>query len=192
MLLAAAAEAHDDMTGRHLKSIRELTEALAAELGYADDDVKQLGLAAVLHDIGKIRVPGKILSSPGKLAEAEWAVMKNHAVWGATFLTGRTGFELAVTVARSHHERWDGSGYPDGLAGEDIAEAATIVSVADAFDAIASGRPYRQARSIAVAVEEIVAFSGSQFSPAVVECLVSLHQRNMLSGLDSHASPNAA
>ncbi|MCI0849781.1 MAG: diguanylate cyclase [Chloroflexi bacterium] len=192
MLLAAAAEAHDDMTGRHLKSIRELTEALAAELGYADDDVKQLGLAAVLHDIGKIRVPGKILSSPGRLAEAEWAVMKNHAAWGATFLTGRTGFELAVTVARSHHERWDGSGYPDGLAGEDIAEAATIVSVADAFDAIASGRPYRQARSIAVAVEEIVAFSGSQFSPAVVECLVSLHQRNMLSGLDSHASPNAA
>jgi len=180
MLLAAAAEAHDHATGLHLRNVRTLTKALARDLGYSEEDASELGLAAVLHDIGKIRVPDVVLSTAGQLTDPEWDLMKQHTVWGGDFLAGRPGFELAVTIARSHHERWDGSGYPDGLAGEAIPKAATIVAVADAFDAMTSDRPYRAARAVAAAVREIVACSGGQFSPRVVEALVRLHKRRRL------------
>jgi len=178
MLLAAAAEAHDRTSGHHLQNVRATTEALAAELGYSEKDARELGLAAVLHDIGKIRVPDSILANVGRLSDEEWELMKGHTVWGGEFLAGRLGFELAAAIARSHHERWDGSGYPDGLSGEAIPEPATIVSVADAFDAMTSGRPYRAARSIAQAVRGIVECSSTQFSPRVVQALVRLRERN--------------
>jgi putative two-component system response regulator len=178
MMLAAAAEAHDDTTGRHLRRVRAITEALAAELGYSDDQARQLGLASVLHDIGKIRVSEKVLTSPGKLADDEWVVMKQHTLWGAEFLSGRRGFDLAEVIARSHHERWDGTGYPHGLKAEEIPEAALITAVADSFDAITSDRPYRSGRPVAEAVDEIVSCSGEQFSPRVVDALVRLYQRH--------------
>jgi diguanylate cyclase (GGDEF)-like protein/PAS domain S-box-containing protein len=180
MMLAAAAEAHDQATGLHLQNVRAITETLACELGYRQEDAEELGLAAVLHDIGKIRVPDVVLSTAGQLTDPEWDLMKQHTVWGGGFLAGRQGFELAATIARSHHERWDGSGYPNGLAGEDIPKAATIVAVADAFDAMTSDRPYRAARSVAAAVREIVACSGSHFNPKVVQALVRLHKRKIL------------
>jgi diguanylate cyclase (GGDEF)-like protein/PAS domain S-box-containing protein len=180
MLLAAAAEAHDHTTGLHLHGVRALTEALAQEMGYGQEDARDLGLAAVLHDIGKVRVPDAVLTSSGKLADEEWELMRFHTTWGARFLDGRPGFELASVIARSHHERWDGSGYPDGLAGEDIPEAATIVAVADCFDAITSDRPYRMRRSVPQAIKEISDYSGKQFSPKVVEALEHLHQRSSL------------
>ena len=145
VLLAASAEAHDHATGLHLENVRAITEALARELGYGEEEAKELGLAAVLHDIGKVRVPDSLLSSAGTLADEEWELMKHHTSWGAEFLAGRPGFELAATIARSHHERWDGGGYPDGLAGEAIPESAAIVAVADSFDAMTSDRPYRAA-----------------------------------------------
>ena len=180
MLLAASAEAHDHTTGLHLENVHAITEALARELGYREEEAKELGLAAVLHDIGKIRVPDSLLISTGTLADEEWELMKHHTTWGAEFLAGRPGFELAATIARSHHERWDGSGYPDGLAGEAIPEAAAIVAVADAFDAMTSDRPYRPRRSVTAAMQEIMACSGKQFSPKVVQALVRLHKRKML------------
>jgi diguanylate cyclase (GGDEF)-like protein len=180
MMLAAAAEAHDRETGLHLLSIRTLAEALARELGYADAAVHDLGIAAVLHDIGKISVPDVVLSSSGSLQEDEWELMKRHTLWGAEFLRGVPGFELAATVARSHHERWDGGGYPDGLAADDIPEAAAIVTVADSFDAMTHDRPYKVGRSVEDAISEIVACSGEQFSPRVVEALLQLHQRGEL------------
>jgi HD-GYP domain-containing protein (c-di-GMP phosphodiesterase class II) len=180
IMLAAAAEAHDHGTGLHLQNVRTITEALARELGHSNEDAAELGLAAVLHDIGKLRVPESVLSSMSQLASQEWALMKHHTTWGAQFLAGRPGFELAAAVAHWHHESWDGSGYPDGLAGEAIPEAATIVSVADAFDAMTSGRPYRAARSVSAAVREIVACSGKQFSPKVVRALARLHRRRTL------------
>jgi putative two-component system response regulator len=148
-------------------------------------------VAAVLHDIGKVRVPSSVLASTGRLAEEEWELLKHHTAWGGQFLAGRRGFELAAVIARSHHECWDGSGYPDGLAGEAIPEVAAIVSVADTFDAMTSGRPYRAARSVAQAVREIVACSGEQFSPRVVEALVGLHKRRVLSRLCRQASAEA-
>jgi putative nucleotidyltransferase with HDIG domain len=192
LLLAAASETYDRTTGLHLQGVRALTGSLARDLGYSDEEAEELSLAGVLHDIGKIRVPEAVLLSPSSLSEDEWAVMKQHTVWGAEFLDGRPGFEVAATVARSHHERWDGSGYPDGLAGEQIPEVAAIVTVADSFDAMISDRPYRRGRTVAAAVREIVTWSGKQFSPKVVEAMVRLHKRRKLTGVHDRESEDAA
>ncbi len=183
MLLAAAAEAHDRTTGSHLRNVRCLAEALACDLGQSEEDASELGVAAVLHDIGKIRVPDVVLASTGRLTREEWELMKHHTTWGYEFLIGRPDFDLAATIARSHHERWDGTGYPDGLAGDAIPEAAAIVAVADSFDAITSDRPYRPARSVAAAAREISACSSEQFSPRVVEALMHLRRQGMLPAL---------
>jgi HD-GYP domain-containing protein (c-di-GMP phosphodiesterase class II) len=180
ILLAAAAEAHDQGTGSHLQRVKVVATCLARELGYSEEDADALGMAAVLHDIGKIRVPDTILASPAQLSDVEWAMMKQHTVWGADFLLARPGFDLAATVARAHHERWDGTGYPAGLAAEEIPLAAAIVSVADALDAMTNDRPYRAGRSIEWAVGEIQAAAGAQFSPCVVEALSRMHARGDL------------
>ena len=134
----------------------------------------------MLHDIGKIRVPESVLASTGQLAGEEWELMQHHTTWGAQFLANRPSLDLAATIARSHHERCDGSGYPDGLSGEAIPEAATIVAVADSFDAMTHDRPYKAGRSIDQAVREITACSGTQFNPRVVAALERLYQRNAL------------
>jgi putative two-component system response regulator len=180
MMLAAAAEAHDRTTGQHLMSIRALAEALAREMGYDDARVKELGLAAVLHDIGKFSVPDSVLSTPGSLDDADWELMKRHTIWGGDFLAGRPGFELAAQVARCHHERWDGRGYPTGLAGGEIPEAAAIVTVADSFDAMTHDRPYKEGRGVDAAMTEIRACSGTQFSPHVVAALEHLYARDAI------------
>ena len=186
MMLAAAAEAHDRTTGLHLASIRSLSEAIAGELGYEVAAVRELGLAATLHDIGKISVPDTILSSPMRFDGDDWEItrmwetMKQHSVWGAEFLSARPGFELAARVARWHHERWDGGGYPDGLSGADIPEEVTIVTVADALDAMVQDRPYRSGRPVADAIDELVRCRGQQFSPLVVDAVVRLARRGAL------------
>ena len=180
LMLASAAEAHDHTTGRHLQRVRAISEAIACELGYDDERASALGMAATLHDIGKIRVPDSVLGSSNSLAEAEWVLMKQHTLWGAAFLSEQPGFELAASVARHHHERWDGAGYPDGLAGEEIPESALITTVADSFDAMTNHRPYRRGRPVDEAVREIVSCSGTQFSPRVVDALVRLFERGEL------------
>ncbi len=180
MMLAAAAEARDHVTGRHLQNLRALTELLAREMGYDAGQAAQLGLASVLHDIGKLRVPDDVLASTGKLTPEAWDVMKRHTIWGSELLAGRQGFELAEAVARCHHERWDGGGYPRGLREEEIPEAATIVAVADAFDAMTSARPYRAGMSSGEAVREIVAHAGTQFNPRVAQALSRLYERGEL------------
>lgn len=192
MMLASAAEAHDHTTGRHLQRVRALTEELSIELGYSAERGHQLGLAAVLHDIGKIRVPDTVLASTQALTDEEWVIMRQHTTWGSDFLDGRHGFDLAVVVARAHHERWDGKGYPQGLKGEEIPEAAAITSVADTFDAITNDRPYRFGRPASEAVKEIIAGSGTQFSPRVVEALVRLFQRGALAFIDAEPQRKAA
>ncbi|MEX0750322.1 MAG: diguanylate cyclase [Dehalococcoidia bacterium] len=186
LMLAAAAEAHDQTTGLHLASIRVLSELIARELEYAPEQIQELGLAATLHDIGKISVPDSILSSPMRFdtddAEFDriWDTLKQHTVWGAEFLSGRIGFDLAAKVARWHHERWDGRGYPDGLTGAEIPQEVAIVTVADALDAMIQDRPYRAGRPLAEAIEEIVACRGLQFSPDVVDALCGVHRRGEL------------
>jgi len=180
LLLAAAAEAHDHATGRHLHRVRELSEAIARELGRSEDEAQAVGLAAVLHDIGKIRVPETILLSPAQLDDDQWRLMKQHTTWGAEFLQGRAGFELAEQIARCHHERWDGRGYPAGLKGDEIPEVAQIVSVADSLDAITSNRPYRAGQPAEWAVREIARCGGQQFSPRVVAAMLRLWRRGEL------------
>jgi PAS domain S-box-containing protein/putative nucleotidyltransferase with HDIG domain len=180
IMLAAVAEAHDRTTGEHLRSVRAITEALAQQLGYSEEDAAQIGLAAVLHDIGKIRVPEAILTRASSLGPEQWDVMKQHTVWGMDFLATRDRFLLAAQVARSHHERWDGGGYPDGLVGSQIPEEVAIVTVADSFDAMISQRPYRQPWPVERAIAEIKSCSGSQFSPRVAEALVHLYETGQL------------
>ncbi len=192
LMLAAAAEAHDDTTGRHLRRVRAVTEALSLQLGYSEEQAEELGMASVLHDIGKIRVSDRVLTRPGKLADDEWVLMKQHTLWGAEFLSGRRGFDLAKVIARSHHERWDGAGYPDGLAGDEIPEAALITAVADSFDAITSDRPYRAGRPAGEAVQEIASCSGRQFSPRVVQALIRVHKRGALPLVEDGAAERVA
>jgi len=122
-------------------------------------------------------VPKEILLSPEKLSATEWAVVKQHTTWGADFLFNRSEFKLAARVAQHHHERWDGHGYPAGLRGPEIPEEATIVAVADAFDAMTHDRPYHAALTKDDAIGRIVAASGTQFNPNVVHALVRLQGR---------------
>ena len=189
LMLAAAAEAHDDTTGRHLHRVRSIAESLARELGHPEEKAKEIGLAAVLHDIGKIRVPDYVLGSTASLSDTEWSLMKDHTIWGGEFLLARGGFELAAQVARSHHERWDGSGYPDGLLGEQIPEPAAITSVADSLDAIISDRPYRAGRPLADAIEEIRAVVRAPVQPAHRRCARAPVRARRAAGHGSAAFP---
>lgn len=180
MMLATAAEARDQATGLHLQNIRTMAELLGRELGYPEPEAHELGLAAALHDIGKVRVPDLVLARRGPLTPIERRLIELHTLWGSELLSGSADFRLAAVVARHHHERWDGNGYPDGLAGDEIPEAAAIVAVADALDAITSDRPYRRSRTLDEALAEIAGHAGTQFSPKVVEALLALARRGDL------------
>jgi putative nucleotidyltransferase with HDIG domain len=168
--LASALGTKDTGTRQHSQRVQryalELARALDPQL--AEDPSLEYGF--LLHDIGKIGVPDQILLKPVELNEAEWRVMKAHTVLGAQMISGVAFLqEAGVQVVRSHHERWDGKGYPDGLAGEEIPLGARIFAVADAVDAITNNRPYRAARSWRDCRREIVAQSGTQFDPDVVD-----------------------
>jgi HD-GYP domain-containing protein (c-di-GMP phosphodiesterase class II) len=128
----------------------------------------------LLHDVGKVGVPEAILNKPGPLDEEEWLVMRTHPEMGVQMVSGIKSLGPAVEVIRSHHERWDGLGYPSGLVGEQIPLSARIFSVCDAFDAMTSDRPYRRALPFEHAVEQIMAGTGTQFDPAMAEAFVSI------------------
>jgi PAS domain S-box-containing protein len=169
LLLARAAEARDPYTEHHLFRIRGYSEAIAQEMGLSPEVGKEIGLAALLHDLGKTRVPDAILTKPGPLTEDEWQIMRCHSVWGEKLLPRDPWFETARQITRAHHENWDGTGYPDGLSGSDIPLAATIVAVADGFDAMTSRRPYKGAWPPARAMRELRETKGKRYSPEVVE-----------------------
>jgi PAS domain S-box-containing protein len=168
-LLATAAEARDPYTEDHLYRIRGFAEAIAAELGLPPDEIREIGFSSLLHDLGKIRVPDSILTKPGPLSAAEWKIMKQHPLWGEELLSAHPWLETARQIARWHHERWDGTGYPDGLHAEQIPLGAAIVTVADSLDAMISDRPYKGPWPQQQAIVEIRAQKGRQYSPDVVE-----------------------
>jgi putative nucleotidyltransferase with HDIG domain len=174
--LAIVAEFRDDDTGQHTSRVGELAAQMALRLGWNALKVDQLRLAARLHDIGKIAIPDEILHKPGKLTDDEWALMREHPQTGAQMLAGSEAelMSLAREVCLSHHERWNGRGYPFGLAGDAIPMSGRIVSVADAFDALTSPRPYKEAWSRTRAIEEIRAHAGEQFDPHVVEVFLEI------------------
>lgn len=160
---------HDEAGGYHAERTRLLSERVASELGLAPEIAQTTSHACALHDIGKICVPGRILNKPGTLDEDEWSVMRRHSEIGADILS-RIGVSERVRAAvLAHHERFDGSGYPAGLSGEDIPMEARIISVVDAYDTMTNDRPYRKALSQEGALEQLRLHSGSQFDPAVVE-----------------------
>ena len=166
--LAAAAEFRDDETGQHTRRVGDLSVRIAERLGVSDLEIGLIRLAAPLHDVGKIALPDAILGKPGRLTEAEFEQMKSHATVGAQMLAGSAFalLEMAEQVALTHHEKWDGSGYPNAVAGEEIPLAGRIVAVADVFDALTHVRPYKAAWSRADAIAEITEPCGAPFRPA--------------------------
>jgi HD-GYP domain-containing protein (c-di-GMP phosphodiesterase class II) len=166
--LATALDTRDNETAGHAQRVTRLAVRLGQELGLSPAALLELERGAMLHDIGKIGVPDAILRKPGPLTDEEWALMRRHAAFGAAMLDGIPFLSDAVPLVRHHHERWDGRGYPDGLAGEAIPLGARIFAVADAFDAMTSDRPYRRPMSLAQARAELARCAGSQFDPAVV------------------------
>jgi riboflavin transporter FmnP len=169
--LTRSMSAKDGYTGGHTERVAEIAVALGRRLGYRGDDLEALEIGALLHDIGKIGVPEHILSKPGPLSADEWATMKKHPVISDYILAETALHPFVRAIARFSHERYDGDGYPDGLAGEDIPLPARIVFVADAYDALTSDRPYRRRRAAPTALDELRRCSGTQFCPAVVEAL---------------------
>ena len=174
--LAAVAEFRDDDTGQHTRRVGDLAVAIGERLGLPATQLDLLRLAAPLHDVGKIAIPDAVLGKPGKLTADEYEEMKTHTTVGAQMLAG-SGYSLlglAEEIALTHHERWDGGGYPGGLAGEAIPIAGRIVAVADVFDALTHARPYKPAWSVPDALAEMTGQSGRQFDPAVLEAFLGL------------------
>lgn len=169
--LSRAAEYRDDDTGSHIKRVSLYAAVVAHRLGLAQRDIENILYAAPMHDLGKIGTPDLILLKPGKLSESEWVIMKQHTVIGAQILKGSEAefIRMAETIALSHHEKWDGSGYPKGLAGEQIPIAGRITAIADVFDALTSKRPYKEAFSVEKSLNIIREGKKSHFDPTVVD-----------------------
>jgi HD-GYP domain-containing protein (c-di-GMP phosphodiesterase class II) len=148
-------------------------------LGLRRDELDELARAAQLHDLGKLAVPDEILNKPGPLDEREWAFVRQHTIVGERILRASPALRSVAAVVRSSHEHWDGSGYPDGLEGEDIPLAARIVCACNAYDAMTSHRPYREALLPEDALNELMRLAGAQFDPNVVRVLVA-HVRDAL------------
>jgi putative nucleotidyltransferase with HDIG domain len=172
LLLGDVVEADDTYTGEHCKDVVRLALDVARELRLDLEEQRVVEFGALLHDVGKIAVPKEIVNKPGALDPDEWEIIKTHTVEGQRMLERVGGFMGEVgRIVRSHHERWDGSGYPDGLRGEEIPRAARIISCCDAFNAMTTNRSYRRAMPDASALEELVKHSGTQFDPLIVEAL---------------------
>jgi putative two-component system response regulator len=173
-MMAIASEARDADTGEHVKRIQHYVEMLSAEMGLKPGQVKKLGYASILHDVGKIHVPDRILLKPGPLTAEERREMQDHTIIGERILSASVYFRVAAEVARSHHENWDGSGYPDGKKEMEIPLAARITHVADVFDALASPRVYKEAWPPEKVVKVIREERGTQFDPEVVDAFERL------------------
>ncbi len=186
--LVAALDARDKETEGHSKRVVAYTLALARAMGLPEDQLQDIARGALLHDIGKIGVPDGILHKPGKLSDEEWAIIRKHPEWGKQILEGIPFLEEPAEMVYSHHERWDGKGYPDGISGTDIPIGARLFAVVDAFDAITSDRPYREASSYTVAREEVEHGRGRQFDPAIVEAFMQFSEADWLRVLEEYAA----
>ncbi len=176
-MATATLTAYDGATASHSDDVVTLCLALAEELGIEGRDRAYLLSAAQLHDIGKVAVPSDILAKPGPLDHAEWKVVREHTITGQRILGAVPELAAVARIVRHCHERWDGHGYPDGLAGDQIPLAARVVFCADAYHAIRGDRPYRCGRSSQVALAEVERHGGTQFDPAVVAALRKVAER---------------
>jgi len=172
--LGMAAEYRDEETGNHILRMSHTCALLARAIGLSEADCELILNASPMHDIGKIAVPDTILRKPGKLEPREWEIMKSHAAIGGKLLDGDESdlLRMARDIALTHHEKWDGSGYPNGLSGEAIPQAGRIAALADVFDALTSARPYKKAWTVEAAVDLIRESSGKHFDPILVDAFL--------------------
>ena len=175
LVLGDVVEADDSYTGQHCRSVVALTLDVADRLGLSAERRRNLEFAALLHDVGKIAIPKEIINKPGKLEPHEWNIIKAHTLEGQKMLDRVGGFMREVgLIVRAHHERWDGGGYPDGLAGEQIPLEARIIACCDTWNAMRTDRPYRKALAYEIASAELVSNSGTQFDPNLVDMLLEV------------------
>jgi putative two-component system response regulator len=184
--LALACEFRDDDTNQHAQRVGRTAALLAAELGLPADEVELIRHAAPLHDIGKIGIADSILLKPGRLRPDEQAVMQTHTLIGSQILAGSHSrlLQMGETIARTHHERWDGRGYPAGLAGQDIPLPGRLTAVADVFDALNFSRPYKDAWPLDAALAEMELSAGRQLDPELVAILRSLDHEALLARVE--------
>ena len=189
--LVLAATLKDRTTGEHLQRVRGYVEAIARRLELPAALVEELGYSSVMHDVGKIHTPDHILQAEHHLSGDEFAVIKRHCTDGERMLGEARFFETARAIAREHHERWDGKGYPDGKSGTEISIAARIVAVADVFDALTTKRPYKDAWSADEGLASIKEASGERFDPAVVVAFVGLYEEGTVERIRADVSTAA-
>jgi HD-GYP domain-containing protein (c-di-GMP phosphodiesterase class II) len=170
--LMSTVEAKDDYTASHEEDVAGLSERVALRMGLSPSHARDVRYAALLHDVGKVAVPSEILLKPGPLTETEWVAMRRHTVIGGDLVARIDAFAHLAPAVRASHERWDGDGYPDGIAGEEIPLAARIIAACDTYDAIVTDRPYRPARTVAQARQELCRVAGIQLDARVVEALL--------------------
>jgi two-component system cell cycle response regulator len=161
----------------HLNNVADLAEAVSRRTGLPEADVQWIRLAAELHDVGKVAIPDAILNKPGALSEDEWAFMRRHTVIGERIIRSAPSLEAAALLVRSSHERYDGTGYPDGLCAEEIEVGASIIAICDAYDAMVNHRVYREPKTQAEAIAELRLCAGTQFEPSLVEIFCATLER---------------
>ena len=173
VMLALAAEAKDDDTGEHVHRIRKTTQKICMELDMSVKQAEEIGFFSMMHDVGKIHIPDNILKKPGSLTPDEWKIMQTHTIAGEKIMGDKPFYKVAREIARNHHERWDGNGYPDKLKGKQIPLPARIVTVVDIFDALTHERPYKPAWPVDEALTEMKSLLGKTFDPEILD--VFLH-----------------
>ena len=186
--LGMAAEYRDNETGLHIIRMSKISVLMGKAMGMGEDKCDLLLNASPMHDVGKIGIPDKILLKPAALTSIEWEIMKTHTTIGANLLSGHKSdlMEVACTIAMTHHEKWDGTGYPNGLKGEDIPLEGRICALCDSFDALVSVRPYKKAWSIEDSVSEINKSCGKSFDPELVKIFEKIFP-DVLKIIEKHA-----
>ena len=184
LCVVSALEARDSYTSFHSSRVAEMVEALCKFLGISGDQEELFHISAHLHDVGKIGIRDDVLLKAGRLNDEEWEIMKSHSLQGYEILRKAKLFENVAIIVRGHHERWDGKGYPDGLAGNDIPLGSRLIAIADSIDAMISDRPYRKGLDVSICKEEIRKNAGIMYDPDVVKVAMDNWEELIQAGTD--------
>ncbi len=184
LCIVSALEARDSYTSFHSSRVAEMVEALCRFMGITGDQEELFHIAAHLHDVGKIGIRDDVLLKAGRLNDEEWEIMKSHSEQGYEILMKAKLFQDVAVIVRGHHERWDGKGYPDGLAGNDIPLGSRLIAIADSIDAMISDRPYRKGLDVSICKEEIKKNAGIMYDPDIVKVAMDNWEELIKAGTD--------